>query len=833
VQILKERLKVLWLTSYCARLLLLGVAVSNVIGIIGGQSFGMNNIVNYFVLRGAQVPLTFARGSGLAKLQLLLFPLAQRDLFRGLLEIALAWFAAALLEQYVTRRQWLITVLASGPCLGLLTFALAHLAKIRGSVAGAGILGAVCLCVLASRLGNRTIFPDLSNLTFVQLRNIVVAAGVVLETVEGERLGAGAWLVSYPTAFLLSGRLPAFARALLAPAPPPVTEESSAHSGQVNEPSVGSPDGAGMLAPQVIAAPKPAELATPTVHDVVLVAFPPKHGEPAQLLQVHFGLAPEAAVQLLGALPWTIKRTLQLDAARALATRFEQIGAVVELNPRPERERHQLPPGQRVGEGATPSERVPCTWCGEGVVASAKICVHCSRSLLVDLVALPIADPRERYRRARAVSEQLLAGDFSRAREALESVHSPMFVAVSRDQAEMLIGQASSAGVTLESRPTKQSLTPPDDARKRQHQRRLQLTLAAAAICSGLIASVVWSRRNVAAATRSAADIAESALPGIATLSCSNKAGAGFFVEKRLIVTNNHVVCSADLITVRLASGRKLEGTVKVRDEELDLALVSVSEDGESLALGDASGVRLGDVVYLIGNPQGLSFSLATGHVSHPRRSFGPAVLLQLDAAINPGNSGGPVIDEHGRVLGVVTLKASKLDGVGFAVPINYAYQPGARLGLSAPAEANDDRWTEMRREGKSSAERELNELLDQPALLEAECRRTSNTVQCTSATLAIASEGPVTGQFTFRVEAEEKAVCTLTADVSQWDKHKVPAHLRTPKNPLLDDGLDDKIYIAKAEFGPLACDLERNQVAELVVEKGASGADRLELRRW
>jgi hypothetical protein len=77
--------------------------------------------------------------------------------------------------------------------------------------------------------------------------------------------------------------------------------------------------------------------------------------------------------------------------------------------------------------------------------------------------------------------------------------------------------------------------------------------------------------------------------------------------------------------------------------------------------------------VYAVGTPIGLDLSVARGIVSHTGRRLGDVVFLQTDLAVNPGNSGGPLLDEYGRVVGVVTAKATQAEGIGFAAPIEYA----------------------------------------------------------------------------------------------------------------------------------------------------------------
>src|SRR6185503_6369190 len=86
-----------------------------------------------------------------------------------------------------------------------------------------------------------------------------------------------------------------------------------------------------------------------------------------------------------------------------------------------------------------------------------------------------------------------------------------------------------------------------------------------------------------------------------------------------------------------------------------------------SLPLGDVEDVALGDRVMMIGSPMGLEFTVHEGLVSHLGRVAQGVAFIQLDAKVNPGNSGGPIIDEQGRVVGVVTLKQAQAEGIGLA----------------------------------------------------------------------------------------------------------------------------------------------------------------------
>lgn len=160
--------------------------------------------------------------------------------------------------------------------------------------------------------------------------------------------------------------------------------------------------------------------------------------------------------------------------------------------------------------------------------------------------------------------------------------------------------------------------------------------------------------------------------------------GSGFVWDtKGHIVTNNHVVESASRIEVTFADGTTAKAELVGADADNDLAVIKVDIAASRLhpvELGDSDALRVGQRAIAIGNPFGFEQTMTTGIVSGLGRvvrqesGFSLPQLIQTDAAINPGNSGGPLLDSHGRVIGVTTLIYSNSGsnaGVGFAVPVN------------------------------------------------------------------------------------------------------------------------------------------------------------------
>ncbi|MEE2614124.1 MAG: tetratricopeptide repeat protein [Verrucomicrobiota bacterium] len=149
--------------------------------------------------------------------------------------------------------------------------------------------------------------------------------------------------------------------------------------------------------------------------------------------------------------------------------------------------------------------------------------------------------------------------------------------------------------------------------------------------------------------------------------------GTGFVVSADgLIATSLHVIGEGRPIQIRLANGDELEvASVHAWDRALDLAILRVNNTGLTpLPIGDSSKLSQGSPVVAMGTPHGLEFSFVQGVLS-ARRIFESVEMLQVALPIEPGNSGGPMLDLHGRVHGVITLKSLVTDNLGFAVPSN------------------------------------------------------------------------------------------------------------------------------------------------------------------
>src|SRR5579864_980477 len=159
--------------------------------------------------------------------------------------------------------------------------------------------------------------------------------------------------------------------------------------------------------------------------------------------------------------------------------------------------------------------------------------------------------------------------------------------------------------------------------------------------------------------------------------------GSGFVIDKDgHILTNYHVIADARQVEVTMHNRKKYKATVVGTDPPHDLAIILIkAPDLVPAVLGDSRNLQVGQKVYAIGNPFGLSGTMTRGIVSsiRPVREPNGATIdeaIQTDAAINPGNSGGPLMNWHGEVIGINTMILSSVNqnaGIGFAIPINTA----------------------------------------------------------------------------------------------------------------------------------------------------------------
>lgn len=171
--------------------------------------------------------------------------------------------------------------------------------------------------------------------------------------------------------------------------------------------------------------------------------------------------------------------------------------------------------------------------------------------------------------------------------------------------------------------------------------------------------------------------------------------GSGVIIDPKngIILTNDHVIRHASMITVTLNDGRRLQAKLIGGDSETDVAVLKIdAKNLKSLPIGDSDLIEVGDFVVAIGNPFGLnsfgnSQSATFGIISAMKRSDlnieGIENFIQTDAAINPGNSGGALVNVKGELIGINTAIISLYGGnvgIGFAIPINMAKEVAEQI---------------------------------------------------------------------------------------------------------------------------------------------------------
>jgi putative serine protease PepD len=207
---------------------------------------------------------------------------------------------------------------------------------------------------------------------------------------------------------------------------------------------------------------------------------------------------------------------------------------------------------------------------------------------------------------------------------------------------------------------------------------------------SGATLGAVSSR--TVSTSESASQVYSATHRGVVKITTSSGLGTGFVLDRSGdILTNDHVVDSANRVTVAFDSNTTRSARVVGTDPTDDLAIVKIDPSGlnlQPLRLADSNTARIGDTVYALGNPFGYTNSFSEGIVSGLDRTmtapngFTITHAIQTDAAINPGNSGGPLLNANGEVIGINAQIASsgstvtgqgQNNGVGFAIPIDTA----------------------------------------------------------------------------------------------------------------------------------------------------------------
>jgi serine protease Do len=209
-----------------------------------------------------------------------------------------------------------------------------------------------------------------------------------------------------------------------------------------------------------------------------------------------------------------------------------------------------------------------------------------------------------------------------------------------------------------------------------------RLFLCAASLC--FINTPAWSSVPAPAVLAQARneeqttiDVYRIASPAVVTISTGRSSGSGSIVSPEgLILTNEHVIrgTSSGLVTVATTTGKRYTGQVIATDRRNDLALVRLNTTDRfpTVRLSNSQAIQVGQRVFAIGSPFGLSGTLTTGILSRIGRNGD----LQTDAALNPGNSGGPLLNSRGELIGVnkaILSRGGGNIGIGFATSVAVA----------------------------------------------------------------------------------------------------------------------------------------------------------------
>ena len=339
----------------------------------------------------------------------------------------------------------------------------------------------------------------------------------------------------------------------------------------------------------------------------------------------------------------------------------------------------------------------------------------------------------------------------------------------------------------------------------------------------------------------SARELARQSLPATVSLHCNDSMGSGFFVEPELVLTNAHVLCPVgEKIQAVLSDGQRLTGETVRSNQAVDLALVRLpGARGKPLPLGDVGDLALGDRIMMIGSPMGLEFTVHEGLVSHLGRVVNGVTFIQLDAKVNPGNSGGPIIDEQGRVVGVITLKQAQAEGIGLALPINYAYSPTlAFVNPPSPAAASSEAFKTMMAAAGQNGGMQLPATqgvsIDVLPLLAAvdldEYRRLVVRL------LKVQDTPPSYQEIAINVWSSAEKICTLKGDVFKWkevDPDKAGSGVSDEMLRTLKKLGAVHIFMGEAAMATQPCDPGRLYNLELELVGGNPISNRMYLMRY
>ncbi len=183
---------------------------------------------------------------------------------------------------------------------------------------------------------------------------------------------------------------------------------------------------------------------------------------------------------------------------------------------------------------------------------------------------------------------------------------------------------------------------------------------------------------------------AEASYDSVFVITSGNSLGSGFAIGENCIITNAHVVENPRNTKITTYSGTEYQATVLAMNEDMDIAVLSV--EGATfpyLTVADYNNSKIGDDVYAIGAPNGMTYTLTKGTLSAKDRVIGNYTYIQLDAALNHGNSGGPLLTDSGAVIGVNSMKLNDSEGIGLAIPMTTVCAYLSSIGIDIDTNGN------------------------------------------------------------------------------------------------------------------------------------------------
>jgi S1-C subfamily serine protease len=496
-----------------------------------------------------------------------------------------------------------------------------------------------------------------------------------------------------------------------------------------------------------------------------------------------------------------------------------------------------------------PSVTARCPACREAVSEEARVCSRCQAPLLYDVTTRPVGDPRVRYRVARALAGSGITTPMTTLQQALAS-GGVLVRSVTLTAARAAAEHARANGVEVSvAESTGSSATRSSPGGRPRWVRAAAIVGISTLVVAALAAGRLRSSRSGASGTqrdaRSSAvvvnaaplpgpELARRGLAGTVSIRCRETIGSGFFVTMDTVLTNAHVLCAGDEAPkVRLENGQELSGATIGSDELLDLAVLKVEgAKATPLPLGDAGSLAVGDDIVMVGSPVGMEFTVHRGNVSNLSRTHVGLAYIQIDAKVNPGNSGGPLLDQAGRVVGVVSLKRSDAEGIGLALPINYAY--GGTAALVKGPEATSAAFAKMRGAAEAENRRAVGDLQtsgQRPGLVGIVVQGGELKAQILWPSIV----SPVPQTFTFVLWDRTDRLCTGTAPVSSWQKveSRDGGSVLKPqvKAWLERNGFSSDLYAGLAGIHLDSCSPEQlARAREIEMEGADSDASRLRL---